>query len=752
MIHCVHLRPFFNFHLYILVCLGLVLYLPVIGQKNKGKLPAPILESSTSWFIHRDSVYAYEVETPAKLNQEPGILKKATIPAGWQIKTYTSTDGNTGIYYMLSITEPMNDLYIFDDSLYMESLRENQAKSLENRTQDTILKRQGYFSYLQTGKAPTGKGKIILKTMATVRYNRVITIVAGFDKSIENHPDINRFMRSFRMLPTQQSAFTTHAFANGNYSADAPAPFLYHLDSINVEEPMVTYNSRDSMTSEVYSAIVVKASDKQWYRNAGEYWEEKMTLLTEDDDSLIYQHQITNGEAEGYQVLLESERLHKHIRMLPFADSLLLLFHVLPRNQVPDERRKRFFDSFRFNGSYKRPKLFQSGAATLLADLRSTDTSIFNSAIKRMDDAPFSVADIPELRKALLQHYPNATYSPTEIFTPTEKISGALLSLADPSIASFAMKNYFPENGRSPLEQSLILDLVARDAREETYAFIGKQLKGFPKDAEVAQDVFYALTDDTDMLSDVFMDMLPLVKQPNMLDGMLSVINSLLVTDSITGAPLMPYEEMLMDELEKGLQTPGADTSGMFYNRQFRLISIAGHLQTPRAKTLLQKSTQSFGKDLQLEAGIQLAAMNEKTDPGFWEKFATDKVMRYKTYQRLKAENKAALFPAGFLHQNKMAESLLWQYGLDEANPVSIKEITTRKTKLKENAVTVYFFVMGFTLEDGKVGQRLGMAVFPEDKAQLDVVDGWYEMDWETPYEPRQKEKLITEMLKWLES
>ena len=108
--------------------------------------------------------------------------------------------------------------------------------------------------------------------------------------------------------------------------------------------------------------------------------------------------------------------------------------HVLPRNEVPDERKNRFLNSFRFTGAYQKPKLFSSVAATLLADLCSTDTGIFNSALKRMNDAPFSVADIPELRKALLQHYPLSTYSSTEILTSTEKISGALLSLADPSM------------------------------------------------------------------------------------------------------------------------------------------------------------------------------------------------------------------------------------------------------------------------------------------------------------------------------
>ena len=159
MIHCVHLKPFFPIRPGLLACLFLILHLPLMGQKNKNKSPAPIFESSGTWFIQRDSVYAYEVETPSKLKEEPGILKKTTVPAGWKIKTYVSTDLNTGIYYMLSITEPMNDLYIFDDSLYMESLRENQVNSLENRTQDTIVKRQGYFSYLQAGQAPSGKGK-----------------------------------------------------------------------------------------------------------------------------------------------------------------------------------------------------------------------------------------------------------------------------------------------------------------------------------------------------------------------------------------------------------------------------------------------------------------------------------------------------------------------------------------------------------------------------------------------------------------
>jgi hypothetical protein len=751
MICSLYLKPFFPFRLFFLVCFTIVVYLPMLGQKNKNKLPAFIPESSDTWFIQRDSVYAYEVETPVKLKEEPAILKKTTIPAGWQVKTYASTDRNTGIYYMLSITEPLYDLYIFDDSLYMESLRENQVNNLEYRTQDTILKRQGFFCYLQTGKTPKAKGDIFIKTMATVRYNRIITVGVGFFKSNENHPDITKFMGSFRMLPTQRSPFTNFSFANGSFSTDVPAPFLFHIDTVNSEQPLITYNSRDTMTSEVYTTVVTKAADKQWYRNAWEYWEEKMAILTDENDSLINQFQISNGEAEGYQVLLESYRLHKHIRMLPFADSLLLLVYVLPRNEVPDERHKRFFESFRFNGTYQKPNLFQSGAATLLADLSSTDTSIFNSALTRMDDAPFSVADIPVLRKALLQHYPLATYSTTEILTPTEKISRALLSLADPSISSFAMNNYFPENGRNPLEQSLILDLVARDAKEETYAFISKQLKAFAIDASVAQDVFYALTDDTDMLSEVFADMLPLIKNPNMLDGMLSVINTLLVTDSIKAAPLLPYEERLMNELENGLKTPGADTSGSFYNRMFRLISIAGHLQTQRAKSLLHNCTHSFGMDLQLEAGIQLATMNEKTNPDLWEKLAANREMRYKTYHRLHEAGKVALFPAGYLYQQKMAESLLWQYGLDEANPVSIKEVTTRKTTLKDNRVTVYFFAMGFTLDDGKVGQRLGMAVFPEDKSILKVVDGWYEFDWETPYESRQKEKLISEMMKWLE-
>jgi hypothetical protein len=130
MIHCVHLRPLFSLRFCLSACLIILWYLPTAGQKNKNKVPTPLLQSSHSWFIQRDSVFAYEVETPAKLKEEPAILRKTTAPPGWKIKTYVSTDVNTGIYYLLSITEPMHDLYIFDDSLYMQSLRENQVNSL----------------------------------------------------------------------------------------------------------------------------------------------------------------------------------------------------------------------------------------------------------------------------------------------------------------------------------------------------------------------------------------------------------------------------------------------------------------------------------------------------------------------------------------------------------------------------------------------------------------------------------------------
>ncbi|HSK13097.1 MAG TPA: hypothetical protein VK907_07755, partial [Phnomibacter sp.] len=443
----------------------MLLFAGFMGHGQKKISPQAI--AGGPWVLHRDTVNAFEVEVPAPLIYDPSLARQTNIPPGWKVHPYALVDKTSGIFLLVTITTPGNDLFIFNDSIYLESLRQNQSKNLVNRTLDTILMDGDRFYYLQEGKAANNNA--YLRSKAIVRGNRVITLVAGYEKGKENHPVIAHFMNSFRFIDYLPATFKQYNFAHGAFSAIGPAPFMFHIDSVSAEYPIVTYNSRDTFSADVYSTVVVPASNKQWYRNAGEYWGEKLALMTDAEDSLVHQEPVTNGEAEGYQVKLLSKRLMKHVRMLPFADSLVILVTVTPPGEELHGRKKEFFETFRFAGPYREPVIFRSRAVELLSDLLATDSVVYQDALARMADAPFAIADIPILRKALLQHYPLSVYSTRYAQTPTEKISDALLALGDPSLSSFVMREYEQPNERNWTEQSLLLNLMARDPKQETF-------------------------------------------------------------------------------------------------------------------------------------------------------------------------------------------------------------------------------------------------------------------------------------------
>lgn len=717
-----------------------------MGQKGK----ATTVASANRWNIYNDTIHAFEVAVPGKLEEKSNLINPGKISAGWKVKTFTCTDKSTGIFYLVSVTEPGNDQYIFNDSLYMVSVRENQVENLTKRTVDTILRSNGVITYVQAGKSPMGN--IYLKSMATVRNNRVVTAVTGYEKAMEKSGDMNRFLESFKLLELKSIPFQKHAFASNAYETLSPAPFYFFLDTVSAAFPISTYNSRDSLSSDVFSALIVPAANKQWYRNAGEYWEEKLSLMTDEEDTLIAQRPISNGPAEGYQVVLESQRLHKHIRMLPFADSLLILVTVTPLNEVLSKDKQDFFENFRFKGNYRKPEIFKSRANELLNDLASADSSIFKDALLRMDEAPFSIADIPLLRKALLLHYPLSTYSTQYAQTPTEKISDALLQLGDPSIASFVIKDYDKPNGRNWMEQSLLLNLMANDPKEETYRFITAQLLSVPKDTVVAEDVFFTMCNDLDVLYDFFQELLPLIENPKMQNGMLAVINNLLQSDSIHPDAIRKHETTLLNILENNMVDFKKEPSNEFHNRHYRAMAIAGKLKSKRATEILLRSTQAYSGSLKKAAALELLKMGINPDAGIWDELAADKAFRYDLYSDLKDINQLPVFPVKYAKQALMAESVLWTHATEEATPLEINALTQRKTSIENAPATVYFFVITFRTDSGEKSPRLGMVVFPADSKDLEVMEGYFAVDWETPYLAKEKDSRITEMMGWLEN
>jgi hypothetical protein len=723
----------------------LAILMPCSGQKSKTNL----IETGNPWSMHIDTIHAFEVEVPGKLEEKRNLITRGKITPGWKVRTFTCTDHSTGIFYLVTVTEPGNDQYIFNDSLYLVSVRENQAENLTKRTVDTILRRNGVITYLQSGKSPVGN--IFLKSMATVRNNRVVTAVTGYQKAMENSDDMNRFMESFKLLDLKTIPFQKYDFASNAYETMGPAPFQFFLDTVSAAYPISTYNSRDSLSSNVFSAIIVPAADKQWYRNAGEYWEEKLGLMTDKEDTLIAQRPVSNGAAEGYQVVLESGRLHKHIRMLPFADSLLILVTVTPPHEVLSEDKLDFFENFRFKGNYQKPVLFKSRANELLNDLASSDSSVFNDALLRMDEAPFSIADIPVLRKALLLHYPLSTYSTQYSQTPTEKISDALLKLGDPSIASYVMKDYHREHGRNWMEQSLLLNLIANVPKEETYRFITNELLSVPKDTVVAEDVFFTLCNDLDVLTDFFPDLLPLIENKYMQNGMLAVINNLLQSDSILPGAIRKFEPTLLTIFENNLVEYQREPSDEFYNRHYRAMTIAGKLKSEKAREILLRSAEIYTGGLRKVAALELLGMGTKADAGIWESLAADNEFRYDLYTDLKTMEQLTVFPVKYAKQTLMAESVMWTHAMEEANPLEINALTQRKTSVEDAPATVYFFVIQFRTDSGEKSPRLGMVVFPANTKDLEVVEGYFAVDWETPYQSKEKEKRITEMMGWLE-
>jgi hypothetical protein len=554
----------------------------------------------------------------------------------------------------------------------------------------------------------------------------------------------------FDLSERSPSAFGEFTIRLGLANTMAPSPFVENMDTTSDVATAISINSRDSATSEVYSVILMAAGNKQWYRNAGEYWEEKLGMIGEEGDSVISQRPVINGNAEGYHVVLRSGKIDKHIRMMPYADSLVALITVSEAGDSLSTGKQSFFEAFRFLDPYRPPVLMHSRAQELLDNLLSSDSAVFHSALNLMDDAPFSVADIPALRKALLNHYPLATYSSIYPLTPTEKISKALMEIGDPSIASYAMKAYLQPSERTLLEQSLLLNLIAQDPRSNTFRFISEQLLSVPADSLIAEDVFYSMCNDPDELSFVFPDMLPLINHTSMQNGMLALINNMLQRDSIKPEMILPYEKQILTLLEKGMETPENEEEPGYYDSQYRAMNIAGKIASPECERLLNKAVATYKKDLKLRATMELVIMNKPPAPSILESLAANPDFRYHMYEEMFDQKKETLFPSGYARQNLMAESYLWTKAGEEGNTLSINAAGQKQTTIEGTTLTVYFFIIDFIAKDGSPTPRLAMAVFPADKKDLLLYNEYHAIHWDREYKKKDKEKMMAEMMDWL--
>ena len=700
------------------------------------------------WQTRHIDQHAFSIDAPGPLTYDPVMSKAELQDPRWKLQVYTHNDNKSGMLYMVTVTSATADLYIASDSVYLTDVRKNTLNSLKSVFLDSIFREDGRITFNVQGETQTPGVFATIKSV--VRKNELVSPAVVYLEKQRQDARIGRFMESFRFMDKKPTSFQKFTIREGLATTVAPSPFAMHIDTGFGEASALSFNSRDTATTDVYSAILVAAGNKQWYRNAGEYWEEKLAVMAEDGDSLIRQQPVMNGEAEGYQVVLRSKHMDKHIRLLPFADSLLGLVSITRPDEALQPDPQRFFEEFRFLPPYRPPLIFRSRAQELLDNLQSADTSVFAEALVRMDDAPFSIADIPALRKALLNHYPLAAYDKRYAKTPTEKIGRALLKLGDPTIASYAMKEYGQPKGRTWLEQSLLLEMIALQPRENTYRFIADQLISVPPDSLIAEDVFYALCDDPDELYEVFPDLLPLITHPSMQNGMLAVINTMVESDSVKPHVVLPYERQILSVLQKGLENPARESENGFYNSQYRAINLAGRMATPDSEILLRQALQVYQSGLKLRAAMDLVAMNKPPDAPTLEAMAANPDFRYDMYAELQERGRDNLFPAKQARQQLMAESLLWTLAKEEANPLSIKAAGQKNYSLSNRQVIIYFFTIQFVGQDGTPTPRLAMAVFSADKNELLVQGGHYYIHWDEPFESREKEKLMSQMIDWL--
>jgi hypothetical protein len=696
-------------------------------------------------FTYINTSKAFQVDVPTQ-PKPAGDMMDASTDSTTNREINIVTDPVSGAYLLFGTNEAAKGYDIINDSSLFSSIKESQKEKFLQLSTDTMYLKDGHLCLDFAGML--AQAPLMMRTHYESRGNRWYVQVALYDTAKPNS-STEQFFNSFKLLDYTASGWNNYTSADNVFSTWAPLNITLEKKPA-YGDTTYSYETYDTSRADSYGVAAYKFSKYYWQNSDSALWDKMIDESVQYSDSLLSKKPVRNGEANGYEILMQQQGSQniKRIRMLLNGNKIYKLYTVQAAAEINNANNNKYFDDFRFNAIEPHNNLLVSKAAVVLNDISSADSVTRTRALAHLSISPFTKNELPLLHAALLK-----TYTEEEDDDDDDKtklvLKNIIIKLKDTSSYSFAKNNYATADDET---KNILLVIMASFPTKENFNEIKNIVLNQPPHTAPGYSLINLFSDSLSLTAGIFPDLLPLMKDTVMASFTINITNKLIDSGLIDKTLLQPYQENILQLSEKNYKALQRDPDN-YDALNSELVDLLGKINTSAGNAMLGKWSSVNDLYLKMNAVLWLLRNKQTINVSAIQSLAKDKLTRTELYDSLKAYKKQNLFPSQYLTQKSFAESYVYIVGSDDDDPTDLTFLTQKVINFKGRQSRFFFYKITYGEGDDANYSLACAGPFHTDVKDVSSEDATGDLYYDENFDPAnlsaQMDTLIKQMEDW---
>ena len=676
------------------------------------EIPNEAISGEKAWKRTTMERHGFQVEMPGipKRDKKLEATFTSSSTANWNVQCYSVSDKKADIFYMLFVRVTKPGFHVLNDtSLFAESKRNSESSFADSVSLYELFKFEGYPAMRMN--ASHKENDYEMQSMHVNRGDRCYTLIAIGNENNDNKKDFTKYLNSFKLVEYPKLQWHEQASPDNVFRAWVPSSIAALPDDDDSEavadsEKMATLLAYDSISGYSFAVYKERMSPYYWSASDSGFFENYVSQYVGSEDSIIEKRPVKNGAIEGMEYFVRSPVISniKRLRLLPYHDTLFVVFSMIPHADIHAVDHEKYFTEFRFNNDVAVHNYRKNKTSKLLADLFSRDSGTFHKASASIQNAPFTVEDLPSLHNAMLHPYRDFDESKE---CTHDKILSAVAEIKHPSTIEFIQKHYYQLTGEKEKLKLPLLSVLARTYTSESYRLFSILARESTPSVGNARTLQYYLKDSLSLTASLFPDILQLTNEPIFIGAFPGVLNDLLDSDLIAKNVLAPYANNFYRYAQRELiRLKNEEENGYL---AISLIKLLGKINTKESNQLLQRLLKVKQINVKENAAVALLKNSQAVDRLQLERIAADRNYRSDLYSQLLEAGKEESFPSRYSSQESIAEGDIYIIASNDFEPSTIQFIGERMAQYKGVKQKFLLFRITYKFDDGEPETYLGI-------------------------------------------
>lgn len=659
------------------------------------------------------ATYGFSLEMPGKPVRNYELENNFNSQAGaksWSMNCYTVSDEESDIFYMFFVRTTKPGYHVLDDTaVFAESRRNAEASYAGNISQYEIFELQGFPAMRMN--ANHKENDYVTRSLHVNRGDRCYSVVVIGNENRENEEKYSRFINSFKLNSYPKGKWEFRHSAGNVFKTWGPANFeeMKNEDETDVANDIPKIGSLisfDSLSGYSFAIDRQVIAPYYWAKSDSLFFANYLSQYSGWQDSVVESNTIQNGGITGMEYLVKSPIVSnmRRIRILPYRDTVFILYSIIPGQEINDSDYNRFFSEFSFTNETSTKNYLKNKTDRILVDLTSEDSVIREAASSYLATAPFSEEDLPALHEAMKTNFKD---SENDYLSIDRRLLSAIAEVKHLSTIEFIRENYRKLGSDKEEKKFGWLSLLAKTLTRNSYDLFLKLSLETPPRAGNAIQIQYSLTDSLLLTRTLFPKILSLSSDSNYVKMLPYVVNRLVDSNLLSIDEVRPYAKNFYKFAESELIRLKDVSDYDFY--AFSIVDLLGKLNDTESNRLLEAFLISSHLNLVESAAFALIKNNQSVSRSHLETIASDKYYRSSFYRQLKVAGKEKIFPAKYSNQKSISESDMYVMANDDYEPTSISYLGERKVEYKGLKQKFLLFKVTYTYEDSEPETFLGV-------------------------------------------